>query len=124
MYGQSKLANALFAFEVARRLRDTRVTANTLHPGIVLTNIDRAGPVLGRLRSRLSAWWKPYHRVHCRGCRHSGLSVDRPGAGDGERALFRRDCNPVLPQSPHLRDEALAQALWTRSIELVGSHLR
>lgn len=34
-YARSKLANVLFTYELARRLQDTGVTANTLHPGIV-----------------------------------------------------------------------------------------
>ena len=36
-YGQSKLANQLFTFELARRLHQTGVTANCLHPGTVKT---------------------------------------------------------------------------------------
>jgi NAD(P)-dependent dehydrogenase (short-subunit alcohol dehydrogenase family) len=37
-YQQSKLANILFTYELARRLEGTSVTANTLHPGFVRTN--------------------------------------------------------------------------------------
>lgn len=37
-YAQSKLANILFTYELARRLEGTDVTANVLHPGIVRTN--------------------------------------------------------------------------------------
>jgi retinol dehydrogenase 12 len=36
-YGQSKLANVLFTYELGRRLQGTRVTANVLHPGFVST---------------------------------------------------------------------------------------
>ena len=35
VYSQSKLANQLFTFELARRLQKTGVTANCLHPGVV-----------------------------------------------------------------------------------------
>jgi NAD(P)-dependent dehydrogenase (short-subunit alcohol dehydrogenase family) len=34
-YGQSKLANVLFTYELARRLEGTGVTANCLHPGVI-----------------------------------------------------------------------------------------
>src|ERR687894_2416746 len=37
-YSQSKLANVLFTYELARRLQGTGVTANCLHPGAVRTN--------------------------------------------------------------------------------------
>jgi NAD(P)-dependent dehydrogenase (short-subunit alcohol dehydrogenase family) len=38
-YGRSKLANILFTYELARRLEDSEVTANALHPGHVATDI-------------------------------------------------------------------------------------
>jgi len=37
-YAQSKLANLLFTYALARRLEGTHVTVNALHPGIVATN--------------------------------------------------------------------------------------
>ncbi|CAL5344018.1 unnamed protein product [Camellia sinensis] len=42
-YGQSKLANVLHANELARHLKDDRVeiTANSLHPGAIATNLFR-----------------------------------------------------------------------------------
>jgi NAD(P)-dependent dehydrogenase (short-subunit alcohol dehydrogenase family) len=36
-YCQSKLANLLFTYELARRLADTDITANAVHPGFVAT---------------------------------------------------------------------------------------
>lgn len=38
-YGQSKLANVLFTNELAERLKGTKVTVNSLHPGFVKTQI-------------------------------------------------------------------------------------
>jgi retinol dehydrogenase-14 len=40
-YGRSKLANILFAYELARRLEGTHVTSNALTPGMVATEIWR-----------------------------------------------------------------------------------
>lgn len=45
-YGQSKLANVLFSNELARRLDGTGVTSNSLHPGVIRTNI-----------ARKNGWW-------------------------------------------------------------------
>jgi NAD(P)-dependent dehydrogenase (short-subunit alcohol dehydrogenase family) len=46
-YGQSKLANVLFTYEMARRVEGTAVTVNALHPGVVATGFGRTygGPM-------------------------------------------------------------------------------
>ena len=44
-YGRSKLANVLFTYELARRLKGTGVTANCLHPGVVRTGLMRDLPL-------------------------------------------------------------------------------
>lgn len=40
-YSQSKLANVMFTYELANRLKGSGVTANVLHPGFVHTNVAR-----------------------------------------------------------------------------------
>jgi NAD(P)-dependent dehydrogenase (short-subunit alcohol dehydrogenase family) len=40
-YGHSKLANGLFSLELSKRLAGTTATSNSLHPGVVATNIMR-----------------------------------------------------------------------------------
>ena len=47
-YNQSKLANVMFALELAERLADTGVTSNVLHPGAVKTDIIRDLPWIVR----------------------------------------------------------------------------
>jgi NAD(P)-dependent dehydrogenase (short-subunit alcohol dehydrogenase family) len=50
-YNQSKLANLLFTYELARRLGSSPITANALHRGMVRTGF---GPKTSRPRGRLS----------------------------------------------------------------------
>lgn len=52
-YRQSKLANILFTYQLAELLKNTRVTVNSLHPGIVATNFGNKG-------SRLYRFFKPF----------------------------------------------------------------
>jgi NAD(P)-dependent dehydrogenase (short-subunit alcohol dehydrogenase family) len=40
-YGQSKLANILFGYELAERLKNTGVTVNSLHPGLIQSDLRR-----------------------------------------------------------------------------------
>lgn len=47
-YGESKLANVLFTYELAQRLAGTSVTANVLHPGFVSTGFGHnKGQLMG-----------------------------------------------------------------------------
>jgi len=45
-YSQSKLANVLFTLALARRLADSGVTCNAVHPGVVRTELARSYPRL------------------------------------------------------------------------------
>jgi retinol dehydrogenase 14 len=47
-YGQSKLGNVLFTYELARRLQGTGVTVNCVHPGGVATNLANSNGAMAR----------------------------------------------------------------------------
>ena len=46
-YAVSKLENVLFTYKLARLLKDTGVTANCLHPGVISTKLLHAGWGMG-----------------------------------------------------------------------------
>jgi NAD(P)-dependent dehydrogenase (short-subunit alcohol dehydrogenase family) len=122
MYGQSKLANWLFTVELARRRRGTAVTANALHPGVVLTNLDRHGSVLGRLYARVMQWNNPRVKSIAAGAATQVYLATAPAVAAVSGKFFA-DCNPVAPEGPHVDDVALAAALWTKSEELTKGYL-
>src|SRR5579859_7343547 len=62
-YGQSKLANVLFTYELARQLEGTGVTANALHPGVIGSGF---GQTYGSALSVLEEDRAPLH-AHARG---------------------------------------------------------
>jgi NAD(P)-dependent dehydrogenase (short-subunit alcohol dehydrogenase family) len=53
-YSQSKLANVLFTYELARRLDGTGVAVNAVHPGVVATDFGRNNGGLTGLVTRLA----------------------------------------------------------------------
>ncbi|CAL4064983.1 unnamed protein product [Meganyctiphanes norvegica] len=57
-YAQSKLANILFTLELAERLKDTDIIANSLHPGAVVSEI--ASKTGSKLMSIVSSIFKPF----------------------------------------------------------------
>jgi NAD(P)-dependent dehydrogenase (short-subunit alcohol dehydrogenase family) len=121
MYGQSKLANALFAFELARRMAGTRVTANALHPGVSNTNLDRAKAGWRRLGARLLAWNRPWVKPVDAAAATQVYLATAPALAEVSGHFFQ-DCNPIVPAG-QLRNDALAAALWDRSVALTRRYL-
>lgn len=120
-YGRSKLANALFSFQLAKRLAGTGVTSNALHPGLIQTNIVRHTPKIFQLlfNSIGSLFAKNLEQ----GAATQTYLAAHPLAAGVSGAYFQ-DCNAVKVRPPHhLEDEALAEKLWTVSEELVGEWL-
>ena len=53
-YQQSKLANVLFARGLASRFRDQQITAYSLHPGVIKTNLGGQIPLGGEVKTFLT----------------------------------------------------------------------
>jgi NAD(P)-dependent dehydrogenase (short-subunit alcohol dehydrogenase family) len=116
MYGQSKLANGLFAFELARRLQETNATANAVHPGIIMTNLARHYPKWQQIAGRLIGW--TFMKSMEAGAATTCYVATNPELAKVSGYYFS-DCNPQVP-SPQMMDAELAARLWETSEELVA----
>jgi retinol dehydrogenase 14 len=108
-YGQSKLANILFTYELARRLEGSGVTVNCLHPGVIGTNIFRS--VLG-----LGAMAKLFLKSPKKGAETSIYLATSPEVAQVTGKYF--DDKKVVSSSPESYDKAIAQRLWQVSEQL------
>ena len=123
MYGQSKLANALFSLELARRLREARstATANALHPGVINTNLGRHFDAWKRMAAGLIGW--TFMKSIPEGAATSCYLATAPALATVSGYYFE-DCNPVVPlPGTHMDDLQMAQRLWQVSSELCGEFL-
>jgi len=117
-YGNSKLANLMFVYELARRLRGTKITSNAVDPGGVATNLGR--------NNGFMSWM-----------RHIGYyalkrELISPGKG-AETVVFLASSAAVegvsgkyffrkreIESSGISKDEAAAKRLWESSLRMTG----
>ena len=115
-YERSKLANVLFARELARRLAGTGVTVNALHPGVVRSQLFRGSPAL--LRVLLWSVGRLFMLSPQQGARGS-VYLATASELDGESGGYYRGCRRVAP-SAAAQSEACAARLWQESARLTG----
>jgi NAD(P)-dependent dehydrogenase (short-subunit alcohol dehydrogenase family) len=114
-YCQSKLANVMFTYSLARRLEGTGVTANALHPGFVATGFGSDNGWRGALM-------RPFIRLF-------GMNVERGArtqihlAGspevEGKSGLYWVKCRPAR-SSRVSHEEAAGERLWQLSAQMTG----
>lgn len=120
MYAQSKLANALFSFELSHRLKGTGLTSNAIHPGSVFTNITHSAPAAMREQVKEYA---PRLKTPAQGAATQVYVATSPDLTDVSGVFFA-DCHPVVIDHPHfLEDKALAEELWNVAEKMAGSHM-
>jgi NAD(P)-dependent dehydrogenase (short-subunit alcohol dehydrogenase family) len=112
-YGQSKLANVLFTYELSRRLAGTGVTANTLHPGVVATNFGaNNGGLIALVMGVL-------HRFAMSPEQGAQTSIHLATSPEVEGVTGRYfDKKKAVASSIESYDEAVAKRLWDVSVDL------
>jgi NAD(P)-dependent dehydrogenase (short-subunit alcohol dehydrogenase family) len=119
-YGVSKLANALCARELARRISDTNATANSVHPGVIRTNLVKHLPTWQQWAAKYLGWafMKSIPEGAATTC-YVATSPDLVGV----RGFYFADCNISEGESSYLYDDALAAKLWIVSEQLTRDYL-
>jgi retinol dehydrogenase-14 len=111
-YSQSKLANVLFTYELARRLEGSGVTANCLHPGVVGTNLGSGvSGVLGFVVRAL----KPLMNSPEKGAETSIYLASSPEVEGLSGRYFVKKAE--ARSSDVTYDERIARRLWEASEE-------
>ena len=109
-YAQSKLANILFTYELARRLAGTRVTANCLHPGVIRSGFGRNNR---GLTGFLFAVGAPFMASPARGAATTIYLASSPDVEGVTGRYFRRR-RPARSSSAS-NDPDAARRLWELS---------
>ncbi len=117
-YGQSKLANLLFAKQLAKRLASegSTVTANAVHPGVIISGLQRSMPAIQRLGMAIAA---PIALKSLAEGAATQVYVATHPALEGVSGEYFADCNIARP-SARGRDAALADRLWQESERIVA----
>jgi NAD(P)-dependent dehydrogenase (short-subunit alcohol dehydrogenase family) len=129
-YGQSKLANLLFAAELDRRARAAGwgLRSVAAHPGFSSTNLQFAGPSIahnpiGKAGTKLTNLIMAQSAES--GARPQLYAATMPGVRGGEyygpSGLFEtRGAPKKVGRTSAAQDEAMAAGLWSVSEELTG----
>ncbi|KAG8460793.1 hypothetical protein KFE25_010848 [Diacronema lutheri] len=133
-YGQSKLANVLFARELAHRLEGTRVTAYSCHPGIIKTELGRhmneqmqaEAAAAGSVATAVTAFFSWLFEAALLSAADGALtqlylstSPELPFNG----GYYIPIANVAEPKHPQARNLTLQRLLWEQSEATVAAKL-
>lgn len=116
VYGQSKLANLLFALALVPKLEGSGVTVNSIHPGVVSTGLGmqndsllaKVVPLIGGLLFRSPEKGAESSIYACTSAELQGVT-----------GKYYANCKEKRPK-PWARDAKAAEQLWKISAEMVG----
>ncbi|XP_071751616.1 retinol dehydrogenase 12, like [Centroberyx gerrardi] len=114
-YSQSKLANVLFTRSLAKRLQGTGVTAYSLHPGVVQTELWRH---LNGPQQLVMKMISPFTKSSVQGAQTTIYCAVEPTL-ETESGGYYSDCAPATC-SAAATDDNVAQKLWELSCQMLS----
>lgn len=115
VYPQTKLCNVLFTYELARRIQDTQVTVNCLHPGVVATKLLNDYHGASGVQSFMK---KLLYGTPERGARTPLYLASSPDLKDVSGKYFEN--RKMVASSRNSYDLAIAEKLWQVSKNMTG----
>jgi NAD(P)-dependent dehydrogenase (short-subunit alcohol dehydrogenase family) len=117
-YGQSKMADLLFARALASELEGSRATAYAVHPGIIRTGLGRES---GWLMKILMLATRRQHKTIPQGAATPCWAATQAGLEKYTGQYFS-DCAPAAPHKL-ADDPLLVKKLWEKSTTLAADFL-
>jgi retinol dehydrogenase 14 len=114
-YGQSKLANVMFTYELARRLEGTGVTATVLHPGVARTAFAAEDP---SPLSKIITPLRPFLKTPAQGAATSIYLASAPEVEGVTGQYFANRKTKTSSKASY--DTAAAARLWQISADLAA----
>ncbi|XP_004081219.1 retinol dehydrogenase 12 [Oryzias latipes] len=114
-YAQSKLANVLFTRSLAKRLEGTGVTAYSLHPGVVQTDLWRHLSAPEQFFMKIA---RPFTKNSLQGAQTTIYCAVEPSL-DTESGGYYSDCAAASCSSAG-KDDTVAEKLWDLSCRMLG----
>lgn len=132
-YGESKTANALFALALDARLKAHGVRANSVHPGIIMTELGRhfQPEDFAAMAEKAPKEQNMSFKSIPQGAATSVWAATAPELAD-VGGLYLEDCH-IAPTAvaggdggveSYAQDPAVAEQLWTLSEDLVGQSFK
>jgi len=116
-YARSKLANVLFTYQLAEQLKDTDVTVNCLHPGIVATEFGNRGALWYRLVKPIAK--RLFYISPEKGAETLTYLASSP---EVERVTGKYFVSKKAVRSSAITyDRALQEKFWDVSLQLTGN---
>lgn len=116
-YAQSKLANLMFTYELARRLEGSAVTSNAVHPGLVRSGFSKGAGAFGLLFGLL----RPFILTPEKGAKTSIYLVSSPEV-EGVTGKYFSNSQPISSTQASY-DERRQARLWQISEQMTGMNV-
>jgi len=114
-YSQSKLANILFTYELARRLAGSGVTVNCLHPGAIASGLWTNNGPLAQLIMKAA---KPFLKTPEQGAR-TIIYLASSDEVEGVTGKYYANCKEKISNRESY-DLDVARRLWEVSTQMTG----